>query len=317
MWPQAVPGEVWRLGIFHLGRAVVDFHHPWHVLGQPHLTTSGRFPIIIIPPFQFPPFQFPPFRFPVNPSLSRSPRSSPPHPRPADPPRNLRLQSFVESSQGAATILLCAVDSHPPARLTLLRGGHPVASSPPGGGDTPRQSLRVSPSPNALRLEFREASEEDEGEYECQARSALGATHASLTLRVQGGERGQILGDTLRGALKGARLGGLSFGGVGDTQPPEIWRKRDQNLSPLPPCSHQGAGATLGRGAGGDRGDLVVPDPSGAAGDPLRVVQERAVGDRGSRALAGAPRPPLRRGALQLQGGPGSPSAPRHPHRAL
>ncbi|NXB83653.1 SN protein, partial [Vidua chalybeata] len=101
------------------------------------------------------------------------------------PPRNLRLQSFVESSQGTATILLCAVDSHPPAQLTLLRGGHPVASSPPRGGDSPRQSIRVSPSPNALRLEFREASEEDEGEYECQARSALGDTHASLTLRVQ------------------------------------------------------------------------------------------------------------------------------------
>ncbi|NXR18875.1 SN protein, partial [Cinclus mexicanus] len=101
------------------------------------------------------------------------------------PPRNLRLQSFVESSQGTATILLCAVDSHPPAQLTLLRGGHPVASSPPGGGDSPRQNIRVSLSPNALRLEFREASEEDEGEYECQARSALGVTHASLTLRVQ------------------------------------------------------------------------------------------------------------------------------------
>ncbi|NXI01855.1 SN protein, partial [Pachycephala philippinensis] len=101
------------------------------------------------------------------------------------PPRNLRLQSFAESSQGTATILLCAVDSHPPARLTLLRGGHPLASSPPGGGDTPRPSTRVSPSPNALRLEFREASEEDEGEYECQARSPLGVTHASLTLQIQ------------------------------------------------------------------------------------------------------------------------------------
>ncbi|NWW16797.1 SN protein, partial [Falcunculus frontatus] len=101
------------------------------------------------------------------------------------PPKNLRLQSFVESSQGMATILLCAVDSHPPAQLTLLRGGHPVASSPPRGGDTPRQSIRVSPSPNTLRLEFREASEEDEGEYECQARNPLGVTHASLTLLVQ------------------------------------------------------------------------------------------------------------------------------------
>ncbi|NWI47758.1 SN protein, partial [Picathartes gymnocephalus] len=102
------------------------------------------------------------------------------------PPRELRLQSFAESSRGTATILLCAVDSHPPAQLTLLRGGHPLASSPPGGGgDTPRGSIRVSPSPNALRLEFREASEEDEGEYECRARSPLGVTRASLTLRVQ------------------------------------------------------------------------------------------------------------------------------------
>ncbi|NWU29293.1 SN protein, partial [Dyaphorophyia castanea] len=101
------------------------------------------------------------------------------------PPRNLRLQSFAESSQGTATILLCAVDSHPTAQLTLLRGGHPVASSPPRGGDIPRQSARVSPSPNALRLELREASEEDEGEYECQAQSPLGVTRASLTLRVQ------------------------------------------------------------------------------------------------------------------------------------
>ncbi|NXH34199.1 SN protein, partial [Myiagra hebetior] len=101
------------------------------------------------------------------------------------PPRNLRLQSFVESSQGTATILLCAVDSHPPAQLILLRGGHPMASSPPRGADTPGQSILVSPSPNALRLEFREASKEDEGEYECQARSPLGVTQASLTLRVQ------------------------------------------------------------------------------------------------------------------------------------
>ncbi|NXS30204.1 SN protein, partial [Pomatostomus ruficeps] len=115
------------------------------------------------------------------PRLSHSPCFS----RPADPPRNLRLQSFVESDQGTATILLCAVDSHPTAQLTLLRRGHPVASSPPGGGDTSRQSILVSPSPNALRLEFREASEEDEGEYECQARSALGATRASLTLRLR------------------------------------------------------------------------------------------------------------------------------------
>ncbi|NWW71405.1 SN protein, partial [Climacteris rufus] len=101
------------------------------------------------------------------------------------PPRSLRLESFVESSGGAATILLCAVDSHPPAQLTLLRGGHLLASSPPRGAETPRPSTQVSPAPNALRVELREASEEDEGEYECQARSPLGRARASLTLRVQ------------------------------------------------------------------------------------------------------------------------------------
>ncbi|NWQ71170.1 SN protein, partial [Neopipo cinnamomea] len=111
--------------------------------------------------------------------------SSPPHFHPADPPRNLQVKSFVESSEGTAIILLCSVDSNPLSQLTLLRGGQAVASSPPWGGDPPRQSGRVSPSPNTLRLELREASEGDEGEYECQARSPLGSAHASLTLRVQ------------------------------------------------------------------------------------------------------------------------------------
>ncbi|NXG09390.1 SN protein, partial [Sakesphorus luctuosus] len=101
------------------------------------------------------------------------------------PPRNLQVKSFVESSEGTAIILLCAVDSNPPAQLSLLREGQPVASSPPVRGDAPRQGSHVSPSPNALRLELREASEEDEGEYECQAQSPLGSAHVSLTLRVQ------------------------------------------------------------------------------------------------------------------------------------
>ncbi|NWR39703.1 SN protein, partial [Tachuris rubrigastra] len=111
--------------------------------------------------------------------------SSPPRFHPADPPRNLQVKSFVESSEGTAVILLCTVDSNPLSQLTLLREGQPVASSPPRGGEAPRQSGHVSPSPNTLRMELREASEEDEGEYECQARSPLGSAHVSLTLRVQ------------------------------------------------------------------------------------------------------------------------------------
>ncbi|XP_014822211.1 PREDICTED: sialoadhesin [Calidris pugnax] len=101
------------------------------------------------------------------------------------PPRNLQMKAFVESGEGMAVILLCTVESNPLSQITLLKEGQPVASSPTAGGDHPRQSSRISPAPNALRLELREASEEDEGEYECRARNLLGSTQASLPLRVQ------------------------------------------------------------------------------------------------------------------------------------
>ncbi|XP_009882395.1 PREDICTED: sialoadhesin [Charadrius vociferus] len=98
------------------------------------------------------------------------------------PPRNLQMKAFVESGEGMAVILLCTVESNPLSEMTLLKEGQ---STPAAGGDHPRQSGHISSAPNALRLELREASEEDEGEYECQARSFLGSTHASLPLRVQ------------------------------------------------------------------------------------------------------------------------------------
>ncbi|XP_074003693.1 sialoadhesin [Numenius arquata] len=101
------------------------------------------------------------------------------------PPRNLQMKAFVESGEGMAVILLCTVESNPLSEITLLKDGQPVASSPTTGGDHPRQSSRISPAPNTLRLELREASEENEGEYECRARSLLGSTHAFLPLHVQ------------------------------------------------------------------------------------------------------------------------------------
>ncbi|NXN48976.1 SN protein, partial [Rynchops niger] len=104
---------------------------------------------------------------------------------PADPPRNLQMKAFVESGEGMAVILLCTVESNPLSEITLLKEGQPVASSPPVGGNHPRQSSRISPAPNALKLELQEASEEDEGEYECWAHNLLGSTQASLPLRVQ------------------------------------------------------------------------------------------------------------------------------------
>ncbi|XP_051499723.1 sialoadhesin [Apus apus] len=101
------------------------------------------------------------------------------------PPRNLEMKAFVESSEGTAVILLCSVESNPPSQVTLLKGGQLVASSPPEGGDNSGQNILISPTPNALRLEIQEASEDDEGEYECQAQSPLGSAHGSLPLQVQ------------------------------------------------------------------------------------------------------------------------------------
>ncbi|NXW58843.1 SN protein, partial [Eurystomus gularis] len=105
--------------------------------------------------------------------------------RPTDPPRNPQLKAFVESGEGTAVILLCTVESNPLSEITLLKGGQPMASSPTTGGDQPGKNIHVSSSPNMLRLEIQEASEKDEGEYECWAHSPLGSTHASLPLHVQ------------------------------------------------------------------------------------------------------------------------------------
>ncbi|NXF97556.1 SN protein, partial [Eubucco bourcierii] len=101
------------------------------------------------------------------------------------PPRNLQMKAFTEGGKGTAVILLCTVESNPLSHVTLLKEGQLVASSPSTEGDQLRQSIHISSSPNELRLELQEATEEDEGEYECWARSQLGSTHTSLPLRVQ------------------------------------------------------------------------------------------------------------------------------------
>ncbi|NXN91755.1 SN protein, partial [Rhinopomastus cyanomelas] len=103
----------------------------------------------------------------------------------ADPPRNLQMKTFMESNEGTTVILVCTVKSNPLSQLTLLKDGQLMVSSPIMGGDPHGQSIQVSTSLNALRLELREASEEDEGEYECRAHSPLGSAHMSLPLHIR------------------------------------------------------------------------------------------------------------------------------------
>ncbi|XP_038289186.1 sialoadhesin isoform X3 [Canis lupus familiaris] len=82
-------------------------------------------------------------------------------------------------------LLLCRVDSNPPAQLRLLHRDHVVASSLPLGCGGCSQRLKVTRAPNLLRLEIGEPVLEDEGVYLCEASNALGNTSASANFDAQ------------------------------------------------------------------------------------------------------------------------------------
>ncbi|XP_070276091.1 sialoadhesin [Myotis yumanensis] len=89
-------------------------------------------------------------------------------------PRSLRLTYLLESRGGRLALLLCTVDSHPPAQLALSHAGRLLASS------------TEASVPNTLRLELWEPRPRDEGLYSCSARSPLGQVNTSLELRLEG-----------------------------------------------------------------------------------------------------------------------------------
>ncbi|XP_010609300.1 sialoadhesin isoform X4 [Fukomys damarensis] len=90
-------------------------------------------------------------------------------------PRSLRMTYLLDSHGGRQlALVLCTVDSHPPAQLALSHAGHLLASS---------STVSV---PNTLHLELQEPRPSDEGLYSCLARSPLGQTNASLELRLEG-----------------------------------------------------------------------------------------------------------------------------------
>ncbi|XP_027622248.1 sialoadhesin isoform X2 [Tupaia chinensis] len=90
------------------------------------------------------------------------------------PPRSLRLTYLLESHGGQLALVLCTVDSYPPAQLVLSHAGRLLASS------------TAASVPNTLRLELREPRPSDEGLYSCSAQSPLGQANASLELRLEG-----------------------------------------------------------------------------------------------------------------------------------
>ncbi|NXF42040.1 SN protein, partial [Nyctibius bracteatus] len=96
---------------------------------------------------------------------------------PADPPRAPTVTLFQETQGGHLAIVLCAVDSHPPATMALDRDGTVLAAS--GSQAAPSQRFGVTASRNALRLEIRGVGPGDSGRYRCTATNAYG--HASAT----------------------------------------------------------------------------------------------------------------------------------------
>ncbi|DAA22990.1 TPA: sialic acid binding Ig-like lectin 1, sialoadhesin [Bos taurus] len=102
-------------------------------------------------------------------------------------PRQATLTTLMDTGPGRLGLLLCRVNSDPPAQLRLLHGDRLVTSTLQGVGELAGSSprLQVAVAPNTLRLEIHNAVLEDEGVYTCEATNALGQALASATFDAQ------------------------------------------------------------------------------------------------------------------------------------
>ncbi|XP_074044668.1 sialoadhesin [Macrotis lagotis] len=114
-------------------------------------------------------------------SLGRSRTSPPAALTILYPPRQPILTALVDTEAGRLGLLLCRVDSNPPADLRLLQKTRLVATSQGrGGGGQSHPRVQATPGPNSLRVEIRDMVLEDEGEYTCEATNTLGNSIASM-----------------------------------------------------------------------------------------------------------------------------------------
>lgn len=99
--------------------------------------------------------------------------------RPADPPAQPVMRSFLETQGGHLGILQCTVDSDPPSEMALHKGGALVGST---RESRPAADPRVSvtPSHNTLRVTITGVTLEDEGQYVCSAHNRYGNSSASV-----------------------------------------------------------------------------------------------------------------------------------------
>ncbi|NXI24011.1 SN protein, partial [Sterrhoptilus dennistouni] len=201
------------------------------------------------------------------------------------PPRIPTLTLFQETQGGRLVIVLCAVDSHPPATLTIDRDGTVVATN--GAEVTPSQRLGVTSSRNSLRLEIRDAGPRDNGNYGCTATNVHGNASATKVLVTHAAElRIQPSAEVTEGTAVT-----LTCLGTGDTaqKPLYTWYRNGRRLQEgsfptleFPSVRGEDAGAfqcQIRAGNGSDTSELV----------PLRVLYP--------------PRQPVLSSFLQNQGG--------------
>ncbi|KAG8591088.1 hypothetical protein GDO81_000014, partial [Engystomops pustulosus] len=98
------------------------------------------------------------------------------------PPRNLSIASFIELQGRQEGVVVCTVDSNPPSLMYLLKGNKSLDSSKLHDST---QRLKLSSYHNTLRMEIRDMTTDDHGEYTCQAHNSLGAVEKSIQFRVQ------------------------------------------------------------------------------------------------------------------------------------
>lgn len=113
---------------------------------------------------------------------------------PIDPPRKPTFTARLdldtsEVGDGRRGVLLCRVDSDPPAQLRLLHKGRVVATSLPSSCGSCSQRTKISRGSNSLRVEIQKPVLEDEGVYLCEASNMLGNSSASASFNAKGKEQ--------------------------------------------------------------------------------------------------------------------------------
>ncbi|NXC26466.1 SN protein, partial [Campylorhamphus procurvoides] len=201
------------------------------------------------------------------------------------PPRPPRITLFQETQGGRLAVVLCAVDSRPPATLAIEHEGTVLATS--GAQAAPRQRFGVSASRNALRLEIRAAGPRDSGSYRCTASNTHGSASATKVLVTRAAE---LLVHPSAEVREGTAVT-LTCVGTGDTagEPLYTWYRNGKRLQ-----ERSGPALTFPSIRGDDAGAFQCRVQSSNSSDTSGVVPLRVLYP---------PRPPVLSSFLQSQGG--------------